>query len=125
MAIREPGTGRFLKGQSGNPAGSRKHDADTIEAKRLAREFSPMAIRKIWHIAEHSKNPLAVLRACEYIADRALGKPAVAIGGSAELPSIRQIVTGVPRRLDALELGRLAQAAESGDATDKDEATIQ
>lgn len=83
----------FQPGQSGNPGGRPKENA---ELKALARTHTTEAIEKLvmWMRGE---NPKASVSACLAILDRAYGKPAQAIiGGDEDDPPI-QVITKVER----------------------------
>lgn len=65
----------FIKGQSGNPGGRPKEDA---EVRELARQYSSEALNRLldWMRAD---NPKASVSACQAILDRAYGKPGQAV----------------------------------------------
>lgn len=65
---------RFEPGKSGNPGGRPKEDAETAEAKRIARSHGPKALAKLAELVDHS-NPQVARSAAEAILDRAYGKP--------------------------------------------------
>lgn len=64
-----PGT--FQKGQSGNPGGRPKAEAEVLAA---AREASPAAISKLVELMAH-EDPRVGLAAANSVLDRAIGKP--------------------------------------------------
>jgi len=69
--------GRFLPGVSGNPSG---RSGCILEARRLAEEFSPESIRRLWAIIEDSATPASVrLGAISELLDRGMGKPRQAV----------------------------------------------
>jgi hypothetical protein len=72
----------FVKGQSGNPGGRPKEDADL---KALAREHSAEAIKRLaeWM---RSDNPKASVSACNALLDRGFGKPTNTIAGDPDAP---------------------------------------
>lgn len=64
---------QWKPGQSGNPGGRPKQVAEVVE---LARQQSPMAVRRLAQIAMGKKTPaVAAVMACNSILDRAWGKP--------------------------------------------------
>ena len=63
--------GRFVPGQSGNPAGGRKKDPDAMAILRAA---VPAAARKLVELAR-SENPKIAYMAASAIFDRVWGKP--------------------------------------------------
>lgn len=68
----------WKKGQSGNPSGRPKENA---EVKRLALEESVPSMKKLIQLRDTSTDQKIVLAACQTILDRALGKPPQAIVG--------------------------------------------
>ena len=70
----------FAPGQSGNPSGRPKENA---EVKRLARSHAVRAIEKLAALME-SDDERTVVAACQAILDRGYGKPAQAITGGDE-----------------------------------------
>lgn len=70
----------FEKGQSGNPGGRPKENA---EVKRLAREHGVTAIKKLAALME-SDDERIVVAACQTLLDRGFGKPSQAITGGDE-----------------------------------------
>jgi hypothetical protein len=68
----------WKRGQSGNPSGRPRKTPDLIEVETLARQASPMAIKRLIEWME-ADNPKASIAACNAILDRAWGKPAQAI----------------------------------------------
>jgi hypothetical protein len=76
----------FQPGQSGNPGGRPKENA---EVKRLAREQGVASIQKLIALRD-SQDERISLAACQALLDRAFGKPAQAIiGGEEDDPSIK------------------------------------
>ena len=76
----------FEKGQSGNPGGRPKENA---EVKRLAREHGVTAIKKLAALMD-SDDERIVVAACQTLLDRGFGKPAQAIvGGDEDDPAIK------------------------------------
>lgn len=67
----------FQKGQSGNPGGRPKEDA---EVKALARTAGPEAIEKLLELMRGDDRRTA-LAAAQALLDRGFGKPAQAITG--------------------------------------------
>lgn len=65
---------RFQKGQSGNPGGRATKTPELREVEELARQASPMALKRLVHWAK-SRNPSASVKACQVILERAFGKP--------------------------------------------------
>lgn len=72
----------FVKGQSGNPSGRPKEDA---EVKALARSFGPEAINKLAELMR-GDNPKVASSAAIALLDRGFGKPAQVIAGDPENP---------------------------------------
>jgi hypothetical protein len=70
----------WVKGQSGNPSGRPKEDADVAEAKRLARVHGPTAIARLAELAKSEDERVSV-SACQAILDRAYGKPTQTVEG--------------------------------------------
>lgn len=62
----------FVKGQSGNPGGRPKEDA---EIKALARSYAPECIHRLARIALDSENERAATTAAVALLDRGFGKP--------------------------------------------------
>jgi hypothetical protein len=79
---------KFQKGQSGNPGGRPKEDN---EVKRLARQQSKAAIRRLTFWMK-SDNPKASVSAAQALLDRGYGKPAQAIEHSGEITERRLII---------------------------------
>jgi HEAT repeat protein len=70
----------FVPGQSGNPGGRPKENA---EVKALARTHCRTAVEKLAALME-SEDEKTRIAACNSILDRGLGKPAQAITGGDE-----------------------------------------
>ena len=73
--MREVGTGRFLKGHSGNPSGRPTMDA----IRELARKSGPAAIKRLER-ALKSKDDRVAITAAIALLDRGYGKPVQSIG---------------------------------------------
>jgi len=71
---------KFKKGQSGNPGGRPKENA---EVKELAREYGEAAVARLAQLMK-SKNERVAVAACQVLLDRGYGKPQqqVAMSGS-------------------------------------------
>ena len=76
----------FQKGQSGNPGGRPKEDA---EVKALARAAGPEAIDKLMELMRGDDRRTA-LAAAQALLDRGFGKPsqAVEVSGDADAPLV-------------------------------------
>lgn len=74
----------FQKGQSGNPGGRSKAEA---EIKRIAQEYGPAALTKLVELLEGEDKRLA-LAAANSLLDRGFGKPAqsMTLAGDPENP---------------------------------------
>lgn len=81
----------FKTGQSGNPGGRPKENA---EVKELARTHGPRAIGRLAEIME-SEDERAAAAASQALLDRGYGKPAQAITGEDGAP-LRMIVQVAP-----------------------------
>ena len=78
----------FQKGQSGNPGGRPKEDA---EVKALARASGPEAIDKLIELMRGDDRRTA-LAAAQALLDRGFGKPAQTVSGDPEAP-LEHVVT--------------------------------
>jgi hypothetical protein len=72
----------FQKGQSGNPGGRPKEDA---EVKALARQHGAAAIAKLAELLNCGQ-PRTEVAAAQALLDRGFGKPAQVIAGDPEAP---------------------------------------
>ena len=72
----------FVKGQSGNPGGRPKENA---EIKALAREHGPQAITKLAELMGGS-DPRVSVAAAQALLDRGYGKPTQTIAGDEDAP---------------------------------------
>jgi hypothetical protein len=72
----------FVKGQSGNPGGRPKEDA---EVKALARTYGPEAVHKLAELMR-GDNPKVSASAAVALLDRGYGKPTQTIAGDEEAP---------------------------------------
>lgn len=72
----------FEKGQSGNPGGRPKENA---EIKALAREHGPAAVQKLFELMGCG-SPRTEVAAAQALLDRGYGKPAQTISGDPEAP---------------------------------------
>ena len=75
----------FEKGQSGNPGGRPKENA---EVKRLAQEHGPAAIAKLVELMGCGQARTEVAAAIALL-DRGYGKPAQVIAGDDDLPAVK------------------------------------
>lgn len=82
-------SGRFQKGQSGNPGGAPK---GLSEVRDLARTHTTTAMTALVSIASSNEMPPAArVSAATALLDRGWGKAAQPIGGTDELPPIRTV----------------------------------
>lgn len=72
----------WVKGQSGNPGGRPKAEAEVVQ---LAREASPRAIGRLIELVEHSE-PRTAIAAANSVLDRAFGKPTQPLANDPENP---------------------------------------
>jgi hypothetical protein len=72
---RDPATGKFPKGRSGNPGGRPKVEG---RIRKLAQKHSSAAIKRLAELME-SKNERVAVAACEAMLDRGIGKPRQAV----------------------------------------------
>ncbi len=69
-------TGRFTKGQSGNPKGRPKQTAEQKDALEMIRGISPKAARLLDSVIDDKSAPLSLrIKAVEIVLDRTYGKP--------------------------------------------------
>lgn len=69
-------TGRFQKGQSGNPRGRPKNTQEQKDALQQIRDLAPRAAEEMQRILDDPDSPQALkLRVAEMVFDRAFGKP--------------------------------------------------
>ena len=69
-------TGRFQKGQSGNPRGRPKTTQEQKDALQQIRDMAPRAADEMQRILDDPDSPQALkLRVAEMVFDRAFGKP--------------------------------------------------
>ena len=69
-------TGRFQKGQSGNPCGRPKTTQGQKDALQQIRDLAPRAAEEMQRILDDPDSPQALkLRVAEMVFDRAFGKP--------------------------------------------------
>jgi hypothetical protein len=80
---------KWVKGQSGNPGGRRKHDVTVLE---LAREASPRAMGRLIELIEHA-DPRTAISAANSVLDRAFGKPTQPISGDDDKPPVQVATT--------------------------------
>lgn len=87
----------FVKGQSGNPGGRAKLTQDVIEAREIARQHGPAAIKRLVELTRNKSGQVAVA-ACKEILDRAYGKaPQPQTGEGGEGPVRIVVQTGIHR----------------------------
>lgn len=87
----------FEKGQSGNPGGRPKENA---EVKALARQHGPRAISRLAELME-GEDPRVAVAASQALLDRGYGKPAQVVGGDPDGEPIRTVNEIVIRAVDA------------------------
>lgn len=75
MAENRPTSGRFKKGQSGNPGGRPKLEG---EIRDLAQKHGPAALNRLVELMSSVNERVAVI-AAQAVLDRAYGKPAQAL----------------------------------------------
>lgn len=85
----------FQPGQSGNPGGRPKENA---EVKALARSHGKRALEKLASLID-SEDERVATAACQAILDRGYGKPAQAIVGGDEDDSPLRVVQKIERAI--------------------------
>jgi hypothetical protein len=70
--VKRPTSGRWAKGQSGNPGGRPRQD---VHVRELARAYTEESIEVIVKIMRTSDNDMAKQRAAETLLARAYGQP--------------------------------------------------
>lgn len=80
--------GKFVKGQSGNPLGRPKEDADV---KRLARRHTKDAIDRLAYWLQ-SDEARASVEAAKVLLDRGYGKPVQALSGADGEPLLPTVI---------------------------------
>jgi hypothetical protein len=72
---RDPSTGKFIKGKSGNDGGRPKME---VRVRELAQKHSPAAIKRLAELM-YSENERVAVAACDALLDRGIGKPRQAV----------------------------------------------
>lgn len=75
----------FEPGQSGNPGGRPKENA---EVKRLAREHGPRAIERLAELM-NGDDPRVSVSAAQALLDRGYGKPVQPLSGDDDMPPLK------------------------------------
>lgn len=68
----------FVKGKTGNPGGRPKKTPELLEIEALAKEASPMAIRRLIHWAKCNEAKPSITASIALL-DRGFGKPSQAV----------------------------------------------
>lgn len=100
---REPGNGKWVKGQSGNPSGRPK---EIGWVRELARAYTDVAVQTLAQIMQDDKQPAASrVSAAQSLLDRGWGKPSQPVGGADDLPPIRTLRDLTETELMAIAAG--------------------
>jgi hypothetical protein len=89
---RDPTTGKFLPGHSGNKVGRPQSDREFQET--LRKKYGPRVVRAMLKFMR-SKNERVAFMATQYMCDRLYGKPAQAITGAGGAPLGPLVAVGI------------------------------
>lgn len=113
--------GRWAKGQSGNPAGRPRQDA---QVRELARAHTEKSLETLAHIRDESKNDLARVRAAESLLNRAWGQPTAYVETASSLADEMDRIKRRAASHDGAVVPLFpAETQQSSEAADDEDAT--